>query len=227
MGPKTRINSQQRTTNKLRPSSQGTWKIQYVMTNNNHTDIHKLKIHFIATTTMETFCHEPLNIIDSCQVTFHPDYNKRSKKPPKNYAIISFFNIPAEGGLKLLTDFLDRYASTEGEPRYATSTYKEIQYKIRTITYKVTNILQHIPRYNTLFGRSINCYYNDQQKPTKKNQRTDYQSDQDENNEKDAQVLQQTIQPENTTINPDNKEIADGTDNINIQTNKETNQEKQ
>ena len=79
------------------------------------TNLKFISLEFDTTTTMETFCHEPLNIVDVCQVNFCPDYNKGKRQPPKNYTIISFFKIPAEVDLKLLTDFLDQFASMEGE----------------------------------------------------------------------------------------------------------------
>ena len=178
------------------------------------TNLKFISLEFDTTTTMETFCHEPLNIAGACQVNFCPDYNKRKRKPPKHYTIISFFNIPAEVDLKLLTDFLDQFASMEGEWRYATNTCKDIQYKKGTITYKVANTLEHTPRYNTLFGRNIKYYYNGQSKPTKGSPRTDHQPDQDENNEIDTQVF--------TMNNPDNNETVDDNDKLNIQANNTT-----
>ena len=149
---------------------------------------------------MDTFCQEPLNIVNACQVKFKPDYTKLKPRQPKKYTIISFFNVPAELELKLLTDFFDQFATIEGAPRYAT------QYKTGTITYKITNILQDIPRYNILFGRSIKCYYDGQPQPPKKQKPIEDNSDVAEDNEIDTQIFQQPEQTENTMNNQQNTE---------------------
>lgn len=93
---------------------------------------------------METFCQEPLNIVDACQTLFRPDYIKRNI-PAKRYTIISFFNVPAESDTQLLNDFLDQYADIEGQPRHQIKKYNEIEYKTRTITYKVSSFVTDIP----------------------------------------------------------------------------------
>ena len=129
------------------------------------TNLKFVSLEFENPLIMDTFCREPLNIVDACLVKFKPDYTKLKPKQPKKYTIISFFNVPAELDLQLLTDFLDQFATIEGTPRYTTRTYNDIQYKTGTITYKITSILQDIPRYNRLFGRSIKCYYDGQPQP--------------------------------------------------------------
>ena len=188
-------------------------------------DLKFISLEFDITTTMETFCQEPLALIDTCQISFWPDLNKRKRRIPKNYTIKSFFNIPAEIDVKLLTDFLDQYANIEGEPRYSKKTYKDIEYKTRTLTYKVTNVIQGIPRYNNLFGRSVKRFYNGQPKPIKGDQRIDEKIDQNEPNEIDTKVLNQPIQTENTTNNLQTEENTDPNDDSNAHANIETNED--
>ena len=50
---------------------------------------------------------------------------------------MSFFNIPAEADIQLLNDFLDQFPDIEGEGRYQTKKFNDIQHKTGTITYKV------------------------------------------------------------------------------------------
>ena len=123
-------------------------------------------IQFDTTTTMETFCLEPLNIADTCQISFRADFIKRCR-PNKCYTIMSFFNIPAEADIQLLNDFLDQFPDIEGEGRYQTKKFNDIQHKTGTITYKVSNIVIDISRYNNLFSRSIKCIYDNQPYKTK------------------------------------------------------------
>ena len=153
-------------------------------------------IEFDTTTTMETFCSEPLTITDTYQISLRPDFIKRSR-PNKRYTIISFFNIPTEADIQLLNDFLDQFADIEGEARYQTKKYNDIEYKTGTITYKVSNIVSDIPRYNTLFGRSIKCTYNNQplqnQRRTRRRTLTEETEDNEEH-EIDTQILDQQQQ---------------------------------
>ena len=190
------------------------------------TNLKFISLEFDTTTTMETFCQEPLAIIDACQISFRPDFNKRKRRIPKNYTIISFFNVPAEIDVKLLTDFVDQYANIEGEPRYSTKAYKDIECKTGTTTYKVTKTIQDIPRYNNLFGRSVKCFYNGQPKPTNENEGIDEYIDQNEPNEIDTQVLNQPTQTENSTNNLQTENNTGPSENSNTHTNIETNQDK-
>lgn len=117
---------------------------------------------------MELFCQEPLIITENCQTTFRSDYNK-PKRQPRRYKIVSFFNFPAEIDAQHLTDFLDKYADIKGQPRHQIKEYNDIEYRTGTITYKVTNIITHITRYNHLFGRTVKCVCNGQPSPKKDN----------------------------------------------------------
>ena len=74
------------------------------------TNLKFLSLEFDSITTTSTFCQEPLNIVDVCSVTFRPDYIKHKQRQPRNYTIVSFFNVRAELDIQLLTDFLDEYA---------------------------------------------------------------------------------------------------------------------
>ena len=183
------------------------------------TNLKFVSLEFENPLIMDTFCREPLNIVDACLVKFKPDYTKLKPKQPKKYTIISFFNVPAELDLQLLTDFLDQFATIEGTPRYTTRTYNDIQYKTGTITYKITSILQDIPRYNRLFGRSIKCYYDGQPQPSKKQRPTEYNSDDAEDNEIDTQIFQQPEQAENTMNNQQNTEFNNDNSNNQIHIN--------
>ena len=175
------------------------------------TNLKFASIEFDTTTTMETFCSEPLTITDTYQISFRPDFIKRYR-PKKRYTIISFFRIPAEADIQLLNDFLDQFADIEGEARYQTKKYNDIEYKTGTITYKVSNIVSDIPRYNTLFGRSAKCIYNNQplqnQRRTRRRTLTEETEDNEEH-EIDTQILdQQQQQPNNqptTEAEPNNR----------------------
>ena len=183
------------------------------------TNLKFVSLEFENPLIMDTFCREPLNIVDACLVKFKPDYTKLKPKQPKKYTIISFFNVPAELDLQLQTDFLDQFATIEGTPRYTTRTYNDIQYKTGTITYKITSILQDILRYNRLFGRSIKCYYDGQPQPSKKQRPTKYNSDDAEDNEIDTQIFQQPEQTENTMNNQQNTEFNNDNSNNQIHIN--------
>ena len=80
---------------------------------------------------------------------------------------MSFFNIPEEADIQLLNDFLDQFTDIEGEGGYQTKKFNDIQHKTGTITYKVSNIVTDISRYNNLFSRSIKCIYDNQPYKTK------------------------------------------------------------
>ena len=163
------------------------------------TNLKFASIEFDTPTTMETFCSEPLTITDTYQISFRPDFIKRSR-PKKRYTIISFFNIPAEADIQLLNVFLDQFADIEGEARYQTKKYNDIEYKTGTITYKVSNIVSDIPRYNTLFGRSIKCIYNNQpvqnQRRTRRRTSTE-ETEENEEHEIDTQILNHQQQQQN------------------------------
>ena len=115
---------------------------------------------------MELFCQESLTITEDCQTKFRPDYNK-PKRQLRRYRVVSFFNVPAEIDVQHLADFLDQYADIEGQPRHQIKVYNDIEYRTGTITYKVTNIITHIPTYNHLFGRTVKCVYTGQPTPNK------------------------------------------------------------
>ena len=154
------------------------------------TNLKFASIEFDTTTTMETFCSEPLTITDTYQISFRPDFIKRYR-PKKRYTITSFFHIPAEADIQLLNDFLDLFADIEREARYQTKNYNDI---------KVSNIVSDIPRYNTLFGRSAKCIYNNQplqnQRRTRRRTLTEETEDNEEH-EIDTQILDQQQQPNN------------------------------
>ena len=78
------------------------------------TNLKFLSLEFDTTTTMNTFCQEPLDIVVSCTISFRPDFKKYKQRQPRNYTIVSFFNVPAEVDIQLLIDFLDEYAEIEG-----------------------------------------------------------------------------------------------------------------
>ena len=153
------------------------------------TNLKFLSLEFDTTTTMNTFCQEPLDIVVSCTISFRPDFKKYKQRQPRNYTIVSFFNVPAEVDIQLLIDFLDEYAEIEGSHRYATRLYDNILYKTGTITYKITNLYKDIPRYNKLFGRSIKCYYDGQPQPEKRRKLTEYNSKNEEDHEMDTQIF--------------------------------------
>lgn len=175
---------------------------------------------------MELFCQEPLAINDNYQTQFIPDFHK-PQKPSKRYTIISFFNAPAKVDLKHLTDFLDQYTDTKGQPRYAVKTYKT--YKMRTITYKVINIVRDIPRYNYLFGRSVKCFYDGQPPPKKHNcgnqNKPDDNTDLNEPEETDTHILNQPIQIDDTTNHPPSEKENNTNQEPNTRINKETSQQ--
>ena len=118
-------------------------------------------------------------------------------QPQQRYTIISSSNIPAETDIQLLNEFPDQFADIEGGARYQTKKYNGIEYKTGTITYKVSNIVSDIPRYNTLFGRSIKCTYNNQplqnQRRTRRRTLTEETEDSEEH-EIDTQILDQQQQ---------------------------------
>ena len=153
LGPRTRTVTKQRRTNRPTRNSKSFIRKKYTQTKTIQisTNLKFASIEFDTITIMETFCQEPLNIVDACQTLFRPDYIKRNI-PAKRYTIISFFNVPAESDTQLLNDFLDQYADIEGQPRHQIKKYNEIECKIRTITYKVSSFVTDIPRYNQLFG---------------------------------------------------------------------------
>ena len=128
-----------------------------------------LSIELDNSTTMELFCQEPLTITKDCQTTFKPDYYKL-KRQPRRYKIVSFFNVPVKIHVQHLTDFLDQYANVEDQPRHQIKVCKDIEYRMGTITYKVTYIITHIPRHNHLFGRTVKCVCTGQPTPNKNNQ---------------------------------------------------------
>ena len=185
-------------------------------------------IGFDTTTTMKNFCLEPLTITDTYQISFRPDFIKRYW-PKKWYTTISFFNIPAEADIQLLNDFLDQFANVEGEARYQTKKYNDIEYRTGTITYKVSNIVTGIPRYNTLFGRSIKCIYDNQ--PLQNQRRTRQRSlaketEKNQEHEIDTQTLDQQQQQPNSQstaeAEPNNREEQKTTDTEkNIQNDKQ------
>ena len=183
------------------------------------TNLKFLSLEFDSITTKSTFCQEPLNIVDVCSVTFRPGYIKHKQRQPRNYTIVSFFNVPAELDIQLLTDFLDEYADIEGSPRYATRLYHNIQYKTGRITYKIINIYKDISRYNSLFGRTIKCYYDGQPRPEKRQKPTEHNSDHEEDNEIDTQIFNN---PENARINQNDTESNN--DNTNDHTNRNNQQ---
>lgn len=185
-------------------------------------------IEFDIITTMETFCLEPLTIPDACQITFRLDFIKRNK-PNKRYTIISFFNVPTESDIQLLNDFLDQFADIEGQARHQIKKCNDIEYKTGTVTYKVTNMITDIHRYNNLFGRSTKCIYKNQ--PIQKQRRAhprnfDEETEKNEEQERDTQILnQQKQQPNNqhtTEAQPNNRQQAKTTD---TEKNKQTNKQ--
>lgn len=153
LGPTTRTVTKQRNTNRPTRNSKSFIQEKYAQTKaiQISTNLKFASIEFDTITTMETFCQEPLNIVDACQTLFRPDYLKRNIAA-KRYTIISFFNVPTEADTQLLNDFLGQYADTEGQPRHQIKKYSEIEYKTRTKTYKGSSIVTGIPRYNQLFG---------------------------------------------------------------------------
>ena len=109
----------------------------------------------------------------------------------------------------------------EGEPRHQVWDYNGIEYRTGTITYKVTKIVNHIPRYNTLYDRTVKCIYNGQPKPERYQPQEEDENDTETNdqNEIDTQIWQNQTDKQQTT------EINDNTNKDDTEQNETDNQQ--
>ena len=195
------------------------------------SNIKYLSIQFETSQLMETFCTEPLTINDTYSITFLPDFRKRTCQNIQ-FTYISFLNVPSEADEDVLTEFAEQHATVVGRPRYPTKQLGEIKYLTGTRVYRVHSIVNHIPRLISLFGRQINCIYNNQPDTTDNYRRnpsynddstdTEIQSESDTQNHDNNKNQNINIENKQTQSKPHQNNEEKGTNNK-----KTTNQEKQ
>ena len=74
--------------------------------------------------------------------------------------------MPSEAEEDALTEFVEQHATVVGKPRYPPKKLGEIEYLTGTRVYRVHSIVQHIPRFISLFGRQIKCIYTNKPETT-------------------------------------------------------------
>ena len=158
-------------------------------------------IRFTMKSVMETFCTEGLVLSDIVKIYFKPDYKPM---PRKKFTFISFINVPEE---RRITEYVNQNCHVHGV-HYPIQSIKGIEYRTGTRIYCVSNIREHFPRSDHIFGRWCRVIYGGQ--PSKEKRRSDVRhcdepidlemkptndqpnDDEDNNNNKSPQIIQET-----------------------------------
>ena len=107
---------------------------------------------------MQTFCAERLTISENNTIYFKPDYNPRQHR---RYTFISFLYVPLETEEKKIDACVRQNCSIHGV-HYPYQKIDDITYKTGTRVYRVSNINEHFPKTDHIFGRWVRIIYDNQ-----------------------------------------------------------------
>ena len=130
--------------------------------------------------------------------------------------------MPSEAEEDALTEFVEQHATVVGKPRYPPKKLGEIEYLTGTRVYRVHSIVQHIPRFISLFGRQIKCIYTNKPETTDNYRRnptynddstdTETESENDTHNHNNNENQNTNIENKQTQNKPQQNNEKEGTD---------------
>lgn len=120
-------------------------------------------IKFQKKEIMQTFCAERLTISENNTIYFKPDYKPRQHR---SYTFISFLYVPLETQEKKIGVYVRQNCSIHGL-HYSYQKTDDITYKTGTRVYRVSNINEHFPKTERIFGRWVRIMYDNQSEPRK------------------------------------------------------------
>ena len=107
---------------------------------------------------MHTFCTEGLTISENKTVYCKPDFRPRLTM---TYTFISFLNVPLETEVKELDAYVKQFYTAHGV-HYPFQKIDDIKYHTGTRVYRISNIKEHLPRADHIFGRWVRIIYDGQ-----------------------------------------------------------------